>query len=271
MVRVIALHGFLGCPADWDVLRPVLPWAGIDAVDLWPLAGGALAGPPWAEIDRALEREIRERARHAPLAPTIVVAYSFGARLALAVEALELGTLPVAGVCLVSCHPGLAEDDLDVRAQRRVADEAWAKRFEDDPEEAVRTAWDAQPVLVAPASAPGGGAANPRKAALPAPRAALAVAMRRFSLAGQPDFSPRLSRWRTPLLWVTGEDDWKYGDLASWLQRSGAQAEFASCPHAGHRVPWDNPEGFATILRRWLAGVPGIVDDRHGTTDGVRS
>lgn len=258
MVRVIALHGFLGGPGDWNALRSVLPWAEIEALDLWPLAGGALAGPPWAEIDRVLEREIRERARHVPLAPTIVLGYSFGARLALAVEALELGSLAVAGVCLVSCHPGLAEEDLEVRARRRVADEEWARRFETDSEEAIRRDWEAQPVLATPASAPGAAAVGEGERPLPAPRHALAVAMRRFSLAGQPDFSPRLARWRTPLLWVTGEEDWKYGDLAGWLQRSGAQADFASCPHAGHRVPWDNPEGFAAILRRWLAGVPGI-------------
>lgn len=258
MVRVIALHGFLGGPADWDVLRPTVPWAEIDAADLWPLTGGPLAGAPWAEIDRVLEGEIRGRARRAPLAPTIVLGYSFGARLALAVEALELGTLPVAGVCLVSGHPGLAEDDLDERARRRVADEEWAKRFETDAEDDLRRAWNAQPVLAAPPSAPERAIGEHGGRGLPAARNVLAVAMRRFSLAGQPDFLPRLARWRTPLLWVTGEDDWKYGDLAGWLQRSGARAEFASCPHAGHRVPWDNPEAFAAIVRRWLAGVPGI-------------
>lgn len=258
MVRVIALHGFLGRAADWDGPRVAMPWAEVEAVDLWPLAGGSLVGPPWAEIDRILEREIIERARHEPLAPTIVLAYSFGARLALAVEALALGTLAVAGVCLVSCHPGLAEDDLDARAQRRVADEEWAKRFESEAEGAVRRAWDAQPVLAPSTSAPGRSEPPGGEPTLPAPRNMLAAAMRRYSLAGQPDFSPRLNRWRTPLLWVTGEDDWKYGDLAGWLQRSGARAAFASCPHAGHRVPWDNPDGFAAIVRRWLAGVPGI-------------
>jgi 2-succinyl-6-hydroxy-2,4-cyclohexadiene-1-carboxylate synthase len=258
VVRVIALHGFLGGPADWDIVRAALPWCELEAVDLWPFTGGQLAGPPWAEIDRVLEREIRERARRVPLAPTVVLGYSFGARLALAVEALELGTLPVAGVCLVSCHPGLAEDDLDVRARRRVADEEWARRFETDDEEAIRTAWDVQPVLAAPASAPGRRDDHAGKRQLPAARTTLAVAMRRFSLAGQPDFSPRLARWRTPLLWVTGEDDWKYDNLAGWLQQGGARAEFASCPHAGHRVPWDNPEAFAAIVRRWLADVPGV-------------
>jgi len=254
VVRVIALHGFLGRPSDWDVLRSAMPWAEFEAVDLWPLVGGVLAGPPWAEVDAVLEREIRERARREPLAPTIVLGYSFGARLALAVEALALGTLPVAGACLVSCHPGLGEEDLDTRAVRRVNDEAWALRFETDTEEEIRQAWDGQPVLASSAAAPGRAPWT-----LPASRRALAVAMRRFSLAGQPDFSERLRRWRTPLLWVTGDDDWKFGDLAAWLHETGARAEFASCPHAGHRVPWDNPVEFAALVRRWLAGVPGIA------------
>lgn len=259
MVRVIALHGFLGRPSDWDALRAAMPWAEFDPLDVWSLAGGPLAGPPWTEIDRVLEREIRERASREPLTPTVVLGYSFGARLTLSVGALALGTLPVAGVCLVSCHPGLAEDDLDARARRRVEDEAWARRFETDAEAAIRQAWDAQPVLAAGAEII--DREVPPSAAtwtLPAPRGRVAVAMRRFSLAGQPDFSIRLQRWQTPLLWVTGDNDWKFGDLAIWLRDNGARGEFASCPLAGHRVPWDNPEGFTAIVRRWLAGVPGI-------------
>ena len=255
-VRVIALHGFLGRPGDWEVLRPLMPWADIDAVDLWPLAGGSFAGPPWSEIDRVLECEIRDRSRAQPLVPAVVLGYSFGARLALAVEALERGRLPVAGVCLVSCHPGLAEDDVDGRAQRRAADEAWARRFESDAEEEIRRAWEAQPVLASGARPGEAGAGTGWT--LPAPRAAIAVAMRRFSLAGQPDFGPRLARWQTPLLWVTGEEDWKFDDLAGWLRTTGARAAFSSCPGAGHRVPWDNPAAFVETLQRWLAGVPGI-------------
>jgi 2-succinyl-6-hydroxy-2,4-cyclohexadiene-1-carboxylate synthase len=267
-VRLIALHGFLGGPGDWAALRPVMPWAVLEAVDLWPIAGGPLEGHSWEAIGPVLEREFRERARHEPLLPTVVLGYSFGARLTLSVEALARGDLPVAGVCLVSCHPGLADDDLQARAERRAADEAWARRFESAPEDEITRTWDAQPVLAPPRTVEqdeAGGPASRHAGSrpLPASRPALWTAMRRFSLAGQPDFSARLARWRTPLLWVTGEEDWKFDDLAGWLRQGGARAQFASCPRAGHRVPWDNPPEFAAILQRWLGGVPGI--GRRGT------
>ncbi|HSK09370.1 MAG TPA: alpha/beta fold hydrolase [Vicinamibacterales bacterium] len=244
-VRVIALHGFLGRASDWDALGPWLPWAEIDAVDLWAIADAAADDDPWASIGLLLERELGRRIP--PGAPTIVVAYSFGARLTLAVEALAGGRLPVAGVCLVSCNPGLADDDLHARARRLADDEAWAERFERSDEEEIRRAWEAQPVLAAARRAPVSRAGW----TLPASRATLAAAMRRFSLARQPDRRPRLHGWATPLLWVTGEEDRKFGGIARNLQAAGVPARFAECPRAGHRVPWDSPEGFAGILAAW--------------------
>jgi 2-succinyl-6-hydroxy-2,4-cyclohexadiene-1-carboxylate synthase len=309
--RLIALHGFLGHPADWDGLMPLLPGTRLDAVNLWSLLEGSGASD-WDAVGRALDAHLREtinagggpfdsarneglaQARRGAAGPStrreprpslraggpstrrepraslrageraaVVLAYSFGARLALASELLAGGDAACAGVCLVSCNPGLPERETAQRAARREGDEKWARLFLEAPEDAIWRAWDAQPVLaVGPSGRPAGPAALPR--GLPAARHTLARAMRAFSVAGQPDFRPRLSRWATPLLWVTGETDTKFGALADGLAREGVPATFVRCPGAGHRVPWDNPEGFASILASWLTGL-GLLE----TTDHV--
>jgi len=263
-VRIIALHGFLGHPSDWDAVKPLLPGRQVDAVNLWSLLEESGTGD-WDGAGEALDARLRAitgagGGRQAEGGgtdaggggrPTVLLAYSFGARLALASDLLASGDASCAGACLVSCNPGLATGNTAGRQARREADEKWARLLLDAPEDDIWRAWHAQPVLATPQDAGPAGFAF-RRSGLPAARETLASAMRSFSLADQPDFRPRLSRWRTPLLWVTGEGDTTFGALADGLARDGVPATFARCPGAGHRVPWDNPEGFAALFTSWL-------------------
>jgi len=270
--RVVALHGFLGRPADWDVLREAMPAVDLQAVDLWQWLDESGADG-WEEAGRALDgllatrlaNEARGRTAEGRPRPVVVLAYSFGARLVLASSAVARGRAGIAGACLVSCNPGLPESDVEGRVARRKSDEEWARLLLQAADGDIWRAWDAQPVL-----APPGGtdsdprAPAPRRAGLPAPRARLARAMRTYSLAAQPDFRPSLREWGAPLLWVTGEADSKFCALADGLARDGVPATFARCAGAGHRVPWDNPGEFSRIFTSWLTG-PGF----HETTDHV--
>ncbi len=180
--------------------------------------------------------------------PAFLVAYSFGARLALSSALASAGGTALRGTCLVSCNPGLADGDVAARAERRASDERWAERILRWPESEIWRAWDAQPVFA------GAGHVPPR-GALPASREALARALTRFSLAGQPDFRPRLRSWREPMLWVTGARDAKFTAMARGLADAGMPSAFVTCEDAGHRVPWDNPPAFARALRTWTTQV----------------
>lgn len=247
--NLIAVHGFLGSGADWDALGAETPDASWSPIDAWRLFSDAKVAD-WTSIGAAVEAEIRALAAASDV-PSFVVGYSFGARLLLGVDRLgHPGLLPVAGTCLVSCHPGLAEEDDGARAERRAADEAWAARFIEDPVVRVWKEWDAQPVFA-------GSAVPKREPHLPAPRVTLARAMRVASLASQPDRRPALRSWSAPLLWLTGARDPKFGALAASLAASGVPATFATVDHAGHRAPWDNPVAFARLLGAWADGVLG--------------
>jgi 2-succinyl-6-hydroxy-2,4-cyclohexadiene-1-carboxylate synthase len=243
----VTLHGFLGRASDWDSLAGWFPDASLEALDLWSL----LAEPgvnDWPSMSRALDRALARALGGDQAGPAFVIAYSFGARLALPSPMLGGPASPVRGCCLVSCNPGLPDDDAAARAARRAADDTWARRILEWPEDDIWREWDNQPVFTRsrrPSSRSG----------LPAPRTVLADALRRFSLAGQPDFGPRLRAWTSPLLWITGMHDDKFSALARDLSSAGMPARFVACEDAGHRVPWDNPAAFAHAVLTWMVDV----------------
>ncbi|MCU1350148.1 MAG: hypothetical protein JWO56_3178 [Acidobacteria bacterium] len=107
--RIVALHGFLGLPSDWDFLRGDFD---VHAVDV-------------------LQEEIPDEG-------DLLLGYSLGGRLAL--QAL-LGGARYRRAVLVSTRISDAEPD---RARR---DEAWARRFESDGWPALMGDWNAQPLF----------------------------------------------------------------------------------------------------------------------------
>jgi 2-succinyl-6-hydroxy-2,4-cyclohexadiene-1-carboxylate synthase len=252
--RLVALHGFLGSPSDWEALAGWFPRAVVTPIDLWAL----LDGPgvvDWATMSDALERAVAGAGPAGDDLPAFLVAYSFGARLALGCDALASPDGPVRGSCLISCNPGLPDDDGEGRRARRASDERWARRLLEAPEGEIWREWDAQPVLA-------GGSAPPRRG-LPASREALARALGRFSLAGQPDRRDRVRGWQTPLLWVSGANDARFVAMADAVAASGAPATFFTCEGAGHRVPWDNPAGFSRAVSDWIGEVLGSDEKRE--------
>lgn len=262
-VGLVALHGFLGQAADWDPLAAQLPGVTVRALDLWRILGNRDVRD-WptavAAVDAALREALAQsfdappRRSKAPAAAVaqgavFVAGYSLGARLVLGSSWLSSGEAPVRGCCLVSCNPGLPDDDEAARGERRASDEEWARRIRDEPERMFWRAWDAQPVFAG--SLPPAGV----RGALPAPRVLLSRAMIACSLAGQPDLRARLRAWPTPLLWVTGARDTKFSAIARELGEAGVPGRFESCETAGHRVPWDDERWFAGLLRGWMSQV----------------
>lgn len=245
--RLLTLHGFLGQASDWNGLAEWFPEAAVTAIDLWAMLDRP-GVDDWASMSRAMDAALADTLGSDDVRPAFLVAYSFGARLAMSSALASAGGAALRGVCLVSCNPGLADDDVGARDERRASDEGWAGRILTWPESEIWRAWDAQPVFA------GAGQMSPR-GALPASRETLARALTRFSLAGQPDFRRRLRAWGGPLLWVTGAHDAKFAAMARGLSDAGMPAAFVTCEDAGHRVPWDNPPAFARAVRAWMTQV----------------
>jgi 2-succinyl-6-hydroxy-2,4-cyclohexadiene-1-carboxylate synthase len=191
VVRIVALHGFLGLPSDWDFLRE----AGFDVVT-----------PP-REGD-------------------VILGYSRGGRLAL--QALLNGAKYKAAV-LVSTR-------ISPAAESR---EAWAQRFERDGWETLLRDWNAQPLF--------GGHAMPR-AEEDFDRAELARQLREHV----PPALPRLHELALPTLWIAGARDAKYVAEAELAAARAPGARLEIVDGAAHRVPWERPDAFIAVLRRFL-------------------
>ena len=102
-------------------------------------------------------------------------------------------------------------------------------------------AWNAQPVF--------GGHALDRDER-DYDRAELARQLREWSPAVLPP--PRLEEITTPILWIAGERDAKYVEIAQRAVARLPNAELWICPNAGHRVPWEQTEAFVERLRPFI-------------------
>jgi 2-succinyl-6-hydroxy-2,4-cyclohexadiene-1-carboxylate synthase len=118
----------------------------------------------------------------------------------------------------------------------------WADRFETEPWPQLMEAWHAQPVF-------GGHHVERREEDFD--RAALARALRDWSAAVLP--APELERIDIPVLWIAGERDLKYVEIARRAVKRLPNAALWIVEDAGHRVPWEQPEAFAARLREFAA------------------
>lgn len=230
MTEVVALHGFLGLPSDWQHFDRV---AKIHAVDLWQ---GIDRLPTENAFDLWAERF--EPVGEKP----VLLGYSMGGRLAmhLASKRPEL----FSGVMIVSANPGLVNES--EKPARLANDLQWAERFRSEPWETVIGAWNAQPVL----RTPPGAMQLPRNES-DFDRNALARALDIWSLARQRDLRRSIANLPIPALFVSGEKDTKFDQLMRGLELP-KRSEYRAVAGAGHRVPWDRPDEFAGLLARFL-------------------
>jgi 2-succinyl-6-hydroxy-2,4-cyclohexadiene-1-carboxylate synthase len=166
-----------------------------------------------------------------PAAADVIIGYSMGGRIAL--RLLESRTFSSA----VIISAGLNTPD----EARRLRDETWATRFLHDDWATLMRDWNAQSVF-------GGHELERREKDYD--RAELARQISEWSPAVL--HPPRLESIETPILWVAGERDAKFADVAGSAVDRLPRAELWLCPDAGHRVLWEQPRALVARLRRFL-------------------
>ncbi len=168
---------------------------------------------------------------HSAFEGDVLLGYSMGGRLALRL----LEERPFRCAIIVSAALNMPDDE------RRERDEAWARRFESEEWPSLMRDWNAQPVF-------GGHVIERREENYD--RVELARQLREWSPAVLPP--PRLESIETPVLWIAGEHDSKYVEIAKTAVGRLPHAELWICPDAGHRVPWEQTEAFVARLRAFL-------------------
>ena len=221
------LHGAVGMAADFRGFAKRLAEAktGSRAVDLWRFldcAPMSLTG-----FGKALNAEVRGEASRGT--GRVLAGYSMGGRLAL--HALLENGHPWQAAVIVSAHPGL--ENPEERAQRRASDSVWATRALAGNWQEFLTAWNAQPVL-------GGAIRDPQASgSLVMRRREIARSFVDWSLGAQEPLWDRLREINIPVLWVAGENDAKFLDLARRATALVPNSRLAVAPRSGHRVPWE--------------------------------
>ena len=249
---LLFVHGFLGAASDWDGLRALL--APDIVCECFELPGHGAASPVAGAGPEAWFPEAARRlqAACASLAmPPVVVGYSMGGRLALYAAARSTGM--ASGLVLLGADPGLHDEV--ARAERRARDEALADELAAVCDEKAFATWlrrwYATP-LFGGLNRTSGFEALLRRRLRQRP-AALAAALRGFSVSRQPSLWDALRELPCPVLYVAGAEDAKYRGLRERVAQLGGHWQTALCAGAAHAVHVEQPHAVTALIHSFCA------------------
>lgn len=237
-VRLVALHGFTLHGGMFAELAEELR-VGVDAPDL-PGHGRSSIEPV---TTAAAVIAVAEMLGGHP--QPVLLGYSQGARVALQL-ALAHPKL-MSGLVLVSGSPGLNEHE---RALRRVADETLAARIEDIGMERFVAEWVTNSMTATPTVSAERRAAD-RAIRLENSATGLAEALRGMGQASVPDSLARIATLPVPVIFVAGQRDSKYSELAAAMAAARG-TDPVLIAGSGHNVVLEAPQELATIVRSML-------------------
>ncbi|MBW2495557.1 MAG: 2-succinyl-6-hydroxy-2,4-cyclohexadiene-1-carboxylate synthase [Deltaproteobacteria bacterium] len=177
------------------------------------------------------------------------IGYSMGGRVALSFGVAHPERM--ASALLIGTSAGVR--DLEQRAARIQDDEELAERIERDGVEAFVDFWISQDFLVDRRRLGARGVAKAREMRLANSAKGLADSLRGMGAGAQPPIHAALSKLRTPVCLVVGEDDLKFSAIAAELSQELPNPRVEFVPEAGHAAHSDNPATFLKLARRFLA------------------
>lgn len=236
------LHGFLGLPTDWQFLKEKFPKFNchLHSIEDYIENHKSNHFSCWAKNfnnsifknTNVLNQTLNKK--------NILVGYSLGGRLALH-SLIESNKWD--GVMIISAHPGLLSEN--EKKLRLTHDMNWAKRFLEEPWESLMKDWNSQGVFS------GLECSLQRKENL-YDRKILSHFLTSFSLGNQKNLRPFLKELNIPFLWIAGEFDKKFTQIAFEMSSLNKNINHQIIPQIGHRVPWEASEVFINILDQFL-------------------
>ena len=225
---IYMLHGAAGSTTDWDEFVPLLEVNEVSQFDLYTNEISGLDS--FANSLNAIASK-----------GDVLIGYSMGGRLALH-ALLDEGSKWSKAV-IISAHTGLI--DVAEKENRLRSDKSWAQLVMNDWGEFVDK-WMDQPVF-------GGGAKPWNRECSVAPVEMVQRCFTCWSLGRQRNLLAELESVSIPVLWISGEDDKKYSDIARAAVSRIPHADLAIIPGSGHRCPWEKPELTAAVIRGFLS------------------
>lgn len=224
--QILAIPGFLGLASDWDEFG----FTGIDAAQFD--CSGLIQ---WADqFNLHVQSNLKGR--------SFLAGYSLGGRLAM--HALIQNPMLWKGAIIISAHPGL--DKNEQRMSRLRADLQVAERFKIDDWNTLMNDWNGLPVFAADRF-------QFERKESDFCREHLASILSGFSLGRQNDLRDEISQLPMPILWVVGEKDSTYCQLAQSIKFKNPLSSVRIVPDSGHRVPWEQSKAFKNIVHDFIS------------------
>lgn len=227
-MNLIALHGFLGHPSDWDGFH----FSDLQSINLFSFHSWSHLWEWAGQLNQSVQGRLGRK---------ILMGYSLGGRLAL--HALLLSPTLWQAAIIISAHPGLLHaSDKEKRDQ---IDREWAHRFQSEEWATLMQAWDSRDIFKQ-----SDYKFERRESAYQ--RQHLAYVLQQASLAHQDDLRQAIQGLPIPILWIVGERDQTYTELAKSIILSHPQSSISIVPCAGHRVPWEQPALFKQQVEQFI-------------------
>jgi 2-succinyl-6-hydroxy-2,4-cyclohexadiene-1-carboxylate synthase len=229
---IYALHGAVGMAADWKPFAEAMKGDGhqVARVDLWQYL--ACCQMPIGKFGAAFNKEV-----HA--SESVLLGYSMGGRLAL--HALLDEPSKYKKAVIVSADTGIAPEE---RVPRQASDAAWAAKALKGEWSEFLAEWNAQGVLE--------GSTKPDRQKLKGQRESVARSFMDWSVGQQEDLLGELDKIECPLLWIVGERDLKFVQVARRAVEMNPHIQLEVVEGCGHRVPWERPREFAALVSDFL-------------------
>ena len=251
-MKTVFLHGFLGSPRAWHAVVDALLLDASYTLSPWLPGHGHV---PWFSGASFLDA-IDALAGELPNAPSVLVGYSLGARLALGLCARHPSR--VARAVLIGVNPGLR--DPAARAARLADDTALANTLEGARDlNAFVERWERQPLFASQeALADSVRQARRRERQGHTPEG-IAWALRVLSLGAMPCWDD-LSLIPSRVDLITGSRDEKFTQLARGLAATSSRSTHHEIEGAGHDVVLEAPHRVARILSDCLGMTHAVPD-----------
>lgn len=227
MIEFVLYPGFLGQKSDFTTLCHSL--GAVHIVD------------PLTVYNRESHREISEIGEGLLLSTPkagkrIGIGYSMGGRLLL--QLAQKFPDHFDALIFISTNPGLGSEK--ERLLREKTDADWARKIQEKTWADFLSEWNSQSVFH-------GTSHEVDRNELDYDKVSLARQITNWSLAKQSDFRFYLRVVQTPYLWITGERDLKFSQIAEEI----LPMDFLPIHGAGHRVHLDQPTELGRVILKF--------------------
>ena len=249
---IVWLHGFLGNGADWIPFSSQIEGFHHVIVDL-PGHGKSLLPPTrgeagFEETVSALAELIQTECSK----PPVVVAYSMGGRLALALASKHPSAF--AGLVIVSASPGLA--DSHERENRQRWDHDLGKKLRETPRMEFLDAWYDQELFKTLSKQPD-LLETLKNSRLNIDLQSVSESLAYTGAGVMPYIGDRIHDLEVPLMYVTGSEDRKYAKIGRELTTGKGNIQLEIFSEASHAAHIEKPLEFIKVLRTFLKTIQG--------------